>query len=47
MFLLYREPAADLPVSPTGLVLLYLAAGLTLWSMVVYLRAAWRSLRAD
>lgn len=47
LFLLYREPAAHLPVYTTGLVLLYLAAGLTLWSMVVYLRAAWRSLRAD
>ncbi len=27
-----------------GLFLLYLAAGLTLWSMVIYLRAAWPSL---
>ncbi|MDA1107018.1 MAG: CDP-diacylglycerol--glycerol-3-phosphate 3-phosphatidyltransferase [Proteobacteria bacterium] len=46
LFLLYREPVVGLPVYSIGLVLLYLAAGLTLWSMVVYLRAAWRSLRA-
>ncbi len=46
LFLLYREPVAELPVYTAGLVLLYLAAGLTLWSMVVYLRAAWHSLRA-
>jgi CDP-diacylglycerol--glycerol-3-phosphate 3-phosphatidyltransferase len=29
-----------------GMVLLYVAAGLTLWSMVLYLRTAWPSLRA-
>ncbi|HYN78170.1 MAG TPA: CDP-diacylglycerol--glycerol-3-phosphate 3-phosphatidyltransferase [Lamprocystis sp. (in: g-proteobacteria)] len=31
-------------VYPLGLVLLYAAAVLTLWSMVIYLRAAWPSL---
>ena len=31
-------------VYPLGLVLLYVAAVLTLWSMVIYLRAAWPSL---
>src|SRR3569832_830962 len=41
VLLLYRDPIAGLPVMTTGLALLYLAAGLTLWSMVVYLRAAW------
>ncbi|MDO9371620.1 MAG: CDP-diacylglycerol--glycerol-3-phosphate 3-phosphatidyltransferase [Gammaproteobacteria bacterium] len=46
LFLLYREPLAGLPIYSAGLVLLYLAAGLTLWSMVVYLRTAWHSLRA-
>jgi phosphatidylglycerophosphate synthase len=29
-----------------GYVLLYLAAGLTLWSMFIYLRAAWPVLMA-
>ena len=41
VLLLYRDPIAGLPVMTMGLALLYLAAGLTLWSMVVYLRAAW------
>lgn len=33
-----------LPVTGLGLVLLYVAAVLTLWSMLLYLRAAWPSL---
>ncbi len=37
-------PVTALPVSSLGLVLLYVAAVLTLWSMVLYLRAAWPSL---
>lgn len=44
ILLLYREPVAGLPTTAIGLVLLYLAAALTLWSMVVYLRAAWPGL---
>jgi CDP-diacylglycerol---glycerol-3-phosphate 3-phosphatidyltransferase len=43
-FLLYREPLFGLPIFRIGELLLYLAAGLTLWSMVIYLRAAWPSL---
>lgn len=43
-FLLYREPLFGLPIFRIGEMLLYLAAGLTLWSMVIYLRAAWPSL---
>jgi CDP-diacylglycerol---glycerol-3-phosphate 3-phosphatidyltransferase len=43
-FLLYREPLFGFPVFRIGELLLYLAAGLTLWSMVIYLRAAWPSL---
>ncbi|MET0107254.1 MAG: CDP-diacylglycerol--glycerol-3-phosphate 3-phosphatidyltransferase [Sedimenticola sp.] len=42
--LIYREPIAGLPVYTVGYVLLYAAVILTLWSMVVYLRAAWPSL---
>lgn len=38
--LLYREDIADLPVNTVGYVLLYIAAILTLWSMVNYLSAA-------
>lgn len=43
-FLLYREPILGLPAIRIGEWLLYAAAGLTLWSMGVYLRAAWPSL---
>ena len=43
-FLLYRESIWGLPVLQIGELLLYLAAGLTLWSMVVYIRAAWPTL---
>ncbi|MEN8213432.1 MAG: CDP-diacylglycerol--glycerol-3-phosphate 3-phosphatidyltransferase [Pseudomonadota bacterium] len=39
--LLWKEPLAGLPLYDIGLVLLYIAAAMTLWSMVVYLRAAW------
>ena len=43
-FMLYREPLWGIPVVTLGEILLYLAAALTLWSMAVYLRAAWPSL---
>lgn len=43
-FLLYHEPLLGLPTLRIGETLLYIAAGLTLWSMVIYLRAAWPSL---
>jgi len=39
--LLYREDFYVLPISFIGELLLYLSAGLTLWSMWVYLHAAW------
>ncbi len=38
--LIYRDAVWDLPVYTIGYVLLYVAAILTLWSMVLYLRAA-------
>ena len=41
LLLLYKVPLGPLPTHDVGLVLLYVAAILTLWSMVVYLRAAW------
>lgn len=43
-FLLYRESLFGLPVVCVGEILLYAAAALTLWSMLIYLRAAWPSL---
>ncbi len=41
LLLLYKLPIGPLPTHDIGLVLLYVAAILTLWSMFVYLRAAW------
>jgi CDP-diacylglycerol--glycerol-3-phosphate 3-phosphatidyltransferase len=41
LLLLYKVPLGDFATHTAGLVLLYIAAALTLWSMVVYLHAAW------
>jgi CDP-diacylglycerol--glycerol-3-phosphate 3-phosphatidyltransferase len=45
ILLLYHEPLFGLDTPVIGFILLYAAAGLTLWSMLVYLRAAWTVLR--
>ncbi len=47
IMLLYRDPMGPIPTQELGVLLLYVAALLTLWSMVVYLRAAWPLLAAD
>jgi CDP-diacylglycerol--glycerol-3-phosphate 3-phosphatidyltransferase len=39
--LLYADPIFGISSFWTGVVLLYIAAGLTLYSMIMYLRAAW------
>jgi CDP-diacylglycerol---glycerol-3-phosphate 3-phosphatidyltransferase len=41
LLLLYKIPLGAFPAHTVGLVLLYIAAALTLWSMVVYMHAAW------
>jgi CDP-diacylglycerol--glycerol-3-phosphate 3-phosphatidyltransferase/cardiolipin synthase len=41
LLLLYGHPLGAFPTHDVGLVLIYIAATLTLWSMVVYLQAAW------
>jgi CDP-diacylglycerol---glycerol-3-phosphate 3-phosphatidyltransferase len=41
IMLLYRLPSLGLPIYETGQVLLVGAAALTLWSGLVYVRAAW------
>jgi len=46
LVLLLFNPAHFPVMTSIGLVLLYLAAILTLWSMIVYLRAAWPDFRA-
>lgn len=40
-FLIWHEPLWGLAVFRAGEILLYFAAALTLWSMLVYLRIAW------
>jgi len=45
--LIYREDFIGLPVYKIGLALLYVAVALTLWSMILYLRAAWPRLSAE
>lgn len=47
LLLLYNDPIGPLPTNEVGVVLLYLAAALTLWSMVIYLKAAWPILSAN
>ncbi len=44
LLLLYHHPVLGLPADRIGFILLYVAALLTLWSMILYLRAAWPSL---
>ena len=39
--LLYRDPVAGIDPMPIGKLLIYIAAFLTLWSMIYYLRMAW------
>jgi CDP-diacylglycerol--glycerol-3-phosphate 3-phosphatidyltransferase len=46
-FMLYREPLFTLPTYRIGEWLTYIAAALTLWSMIDYLRAAWPAMRAQ
>ncbi|GJL80545.1 MAG: CDP-diacylglycerol--glycerol-3-phosphate 3-phosphatidyltransferase [marine bacterium B5-7] len=45
--LLYYDPFRGLPIFKIGEVALYLSGALTLWSMFVYLRAAWPSLTEE
>lgn len=44
LMLLYHDPIGELPTLIVGYVLLYTAAILTFWSMIVYLHAAWPAL---
>jgi CDP-diacylglycerol--glycerol-3-phosphate 3-phosphatidyltransferase len=46
-FMLWREPQWGLPIYKIGFALLFVAAALTVWSMAVYLRAAWPFMRED
>jgi len=46
-FMLYEAPLLGLPLYDVGLALLLVAAGLTLWSMFGYMRAAWPRLTSQ
>ena len=46
-FLLFGEPLLGLPVLEIGITLLVIAAVLTIWSMIIYLRSAWPAIRGD
>ncbi|MEM1091080.1 MAG: CDP-diacylglycerol--glycerol-3-phosphate 3-phosphatidyltransferase [Pseudomonadota bacterium] len=45
--LLFREDLWTLPIFDLGHGCLFIAAGLTMWSMVQYLRAAWPAMRGN
>lgn len=45
--LIYSQDILGLPIETIGYVLLYVAAILTLWSMMVYIRAAWPTLTGN
>ena len=47
LLLLYRQPLWGFPTNEVGVLLLYVAAILTLWSMIIYLKAAWPLLSAS
>jgi len=44
-FLIYHNDLFGIPIYTVGMVLLYIASILTLWSMVLYLKAAWPQLK--
>ena len=46
-FMVYQNDFLGLPVYTIGFVLLVLAAVMTIWSMIIYLRAAWPFIMAD
>ncbi|MEZ5561739.1 MAG: CDP-diacylglycerol--glycerol-3-phosphate 3-phosphatidyltransferase [Gammaproteobacteria bacterium] len=41
--MIFHQPLLGLPIYEIGVVCLVLAAGLTIWSMIGYIRAAWPS----
>ena len=47
ILLIYKEPLFGIPIYSIGLVLLYVAALLTLWSMFQYIAVAWPKLREE
>jgi len=46
-FMVYKNDMFGIPIYMVGFVLLVLAAIMTIWSMIIYLRAAWPFIMAD
>lgn len=46
IMLLFKYPLFTLPILEIGIVMLYISAILTLWSMIIYMKKAWPSLMA-
>ena len=46
-FMIFAEPFLGLPIFQIGLVIYYVAAFLTIVSMIIYLRAAWPIITRD
>ena len=46
-FMIFKEPFLGLPIFDIGLAIYYLAAILTIISMVIYLRAAWPVIKGE
>ena len=46
-FMVFQEPLFGIPIYTVGFVLLVAAAVMTIWSMIIYLRAAWPFIMAD
>jgi CDP-diacylglycerol--glycerol-3-phosphate 3-phosphatidyltransferase len=44
-FLIYHNDLFGIPIYTIGMILLYIASILTIWSMILYLKAAWPQLR--
>ncbi len=47
VILLWRQPFIGLPLYEVGQVMLGIAAVMTIWSAVIYLRAAWPAMKGD
>lgn len=46
-FMVYKVPMFGVDMYTAGFALLVVAAGLTIWSMIIYLKAAWPYIAAD
>jgi len=46
-FMVYQQDLFGLELYEIGYILLLAAAGMTMWSMIIYLRAAWPSMQQN